>query len=80
MCVKGFLVFGFGPGLDSMFPARSWRCASHAAGSHDWLPKKNGGGRASGEVDTICTPPSTAAHQPRTQAVSVWCTMYVLYK
>ena len=31
---KGFTV-GFGPGLDSLSPARSWRSASHAAGSHD---------------------------------------------
>ena len=26
-----------------MSPARSWRSLSHAAGSHDLLPKKNGG-------------------------------------
>ena len=32
---------GFGPGLDSMSPARSWRSASHAAGMHDWFPPKN---------------------------------------
>ena len=40
---KGFSS-GFGPGLDSMSPARSWRSASHAAGWHDWLPKKLGPG------------------------------------
>ena len=34
MCVKVFSV-GFSPGLDSMSPARSWRSASHASGSHD---------------------------------------------
>ena len=30
------------PGLDSMSPARSRRSASHAAGTHGWLPQKNG--------------------------------------
>ena len=34
-------VVGVGPGLDSMSPARSGRSASHAAGTHGWLPKKN---------------------------------------
>ena len=33
----GFSV-GFGPGLDSMSPARSKRSSSHTAGSHGWLP------------------------------------------
>ena len=33
---------GFGPGLDSMSPASSRRSASHAAGTHGWLPQKNG--------------------------------------
>ena len=33
MCVKGSLVLIFGPGLDSMSPARSRRSASHAAGT-----------------------------------------------
>ena len=41
MCVRVFSV-GFGPGLDSMSPARSRRFASHAAGTHGWLPKKTG--------------------------------------
>ena len=41
MCVRVFSV-GFGPGLDSMSPARSRRSASHAAGSHGWLPQKTG--------------------------------------
>ena len=33
---------GFSPRLDSMSPARSRRSASHAAGTHGWLPKKTG--------------------------------------
>ena len=41
VCVRVFSV-GFGPGLDSMSPARSRRSASHAAGTHGWLPKKTG--------------------------------------
>ena len=36
VCVGVFSV-GFGPGLDSMSPARSRRSASHAAGTHGWL-------------------------------------------
>ena len=45
LCKKVFSV-SFGPGLDSLSPARRWR---HAAGSHAWLPKKMGA-RASGEA------------------------------
>ena len=41
MCVRVFSV-GFGPGLDSMSPARSRRSASHVVGTHGWLPKKTG--------------------------------------
>ena len=41
MCVRVFSI-GFGPGLDSMSPARSRRSASHAAGTHGWLPQKTG--------------------------------------
>ena len=41
VCVRVFSV-GFGPGLDSMSPTRSRRSASHAAGTHAWLPKKTG--------------------------------------
>ena len=66
MCEILFSV-SFGPGLDSMSPARSRRSASHASGTHGWLPNKLGG-RASGEVgyvDPICTVPPTVAHQPR---------------
>ena len=40
VCETVFSV-GFGPGLDSMSPARSRRSASHAAGTHGWLPPKN---------------------------------------
>ena len=42
-----------------MSPSRSWRSASHAAGSHDWLPKKLGPGppERQDKVDTICTVP-----------------------
>ena len=39
VCERVFSV-GFGPGLDSMSPARSRRSASHAAGTHGWLPPK----------------------------------------
>ena len=70
VCV-GVLSVGLGPGLDSMSPARSRRSASHAAGTHGWLPQK---------VDTICTvfprtvPPTVALwHTNHEQAVSVWC-------
>ena len=41
VCERVFIV-GFGPGLDSMTPARSRHSASHAAGTHGWLPPKNG--------------------------------------
>ena len=42
MCERVFSV-GFGPGLDSMSPARIRRSACHAAETHGWLPaKKNG--------------------------------------
>ena len=33
---------GFGPGLDSMSPVRSRCSASHAVGTHVWLPQKTG--------------------------------------
>ena len=38
VCVRVFSV-GFGPGLDSMSPARSRRSASHTAGTHGCFPK-----------------------------------------
>ena len=49
MCMKGFLVLFFCPGLNSMSLTRCRRSASHAAGTHGWLPKKLGG-PASGEA------------------------------
>ena len=52
-CVKRYFSVGCGPRLDSMSPARSWRSASHAAGSHDWL-SKNWGPERQDKVDTIC--------------------------
>ena len=48
-CERVFSV-GFGPGLDSMSPARSRLSASHAAGTHGWLSKKKLGGWASGKA------------------------------
>ena len=68
---------GFGPGLDSISPARSRRSASHAAGTHGWLPKKLSG-RASGEAGVggykLHSPPPPDCGTPTTkQAVSVWC-------
>ena len=48
VCERVFSV-SFGPGLDSMSPARSRRSGSHVAGTHGWLPKKLGG-LASGEA------------------------------
>ena len=59
MCKMVFSV-GFGPGLDSMSPTRSWRSAGHDAGSHDWLHQKNWGPgppERQDKVDTICTVP-----------------------
>ena len=74
MCVRVFSV-GFGPGLDSMSPARSRRSASHVAGPHGWLPQKTGRpGLRRGGVDGYnlhSVPPNsppdcgTVAHQPR---------------
>ena len=62
------LSVGFGFGLDSMSCARCWRSASHAAGSHDWLPKKTGGtGLRRGRIRWIQFAQSLlpVAHQPR---------------
>ena len=67
VCKRVFSV-GFGPGLDSMSPARCWCCASHDAGSHDWLPPKNGcPGLRRGRIRWIQFAQSilTVAHQPR---------------
>ena len=71
VCERVFSV-GFGPGLDSMSPARSRRSASHAAGTHGWLPKKNwvaGPPERRGKWIQFAvfpaTVPPTVAHQPR---------------
>ena len=74
MCVRVFSV-GFGPGLDSMSLARSRRSASHAVGTHGWLPKKAGrpglrrGGVGGYNLHSVPpdSPPDcgTVAHQPR---------------
>ena len=73
MCVMVFSV-GFGPGLDSMSPARSRRSASHAAGTHGWLPQKTGlpGLRRGGVggYNSQCSP--RLWHTNHEQAVSVW--------
>ena len=70
MCVKGSLVL-----VLVLSSARSRRSASHAAGTHNWLPKKN----------WVAGPPERRgmwiqfAQSPRLwhtnheQAVSVWC-------
>ena len=70
VCVRVFSV-GFGPGLDSMSPARSRRSASHAAGTHGWLPKKTGrpglrrGGVGGYNLHSVPPDCGTVAHQPR---------------
>ena len=70
VCVRVFSV-GFGPGLDSMSPARSRRSASHAAGTHDWLPQKTGrpglrrGGVGGYNLHSVPPDCGTVAHQPR---------------
>ena len=74
VCVRVFSV-GFGPGLDSMSPARSRRSASHVAGTHGWLPQKTGrpglrrGGVGGYNLHSVPpnSPPKcgTVAHQPR---------------
>ena len=68
-------VLSVGPGLDSMSPARSRRSASHAAGTHGWLPQKTGrpglrrGGVGGYNLHSVLpdSPPDcgTVAHQPR---------------
>ena len=76
VCVcEGVLSVGLGPGLDSMSPARSRRSASHAAGTHGWLPQKTGrpglrrGGVGGYNLHSVPpnSPPDcgTVAHQPR---------------
>ena len=81
VCV-GVLSVGLGPGLDSMSPARSRRSASHAAGTHGWLPQKTGrpglrrGGVGGYNLHSVprTVPPTVALwHTNHEQAVSVWC-------
>ena len=70
MCVGVFSV-GFGPGLDSMSPARSRRSASHATGTHGRLPQKTGrpglrrGGVGGYNLHSVPPDCGTVAHQPR---------------
>ena len=80
VCVRVFSV-GFGPGLDSMSPARSRRSASHVAGTHGWLPKKTGwpglrrGGVGGYNLHSVPpnSPPDcgTVAHHPRAGCIRV---------
>ena len=84
VCKRVFSVC-FGPGLDSMSHARSWRFAIHDGGSHDWLPKKTGGpGLWRGRIRCIQFAQSllTVAHQPRTgciRLVSLLLLIFVVY-
>ena len=72
VCVGVFSV-GFGPGLDSMSPARSRRSASHAAGTHGWLPKKTGPPERRGRWIQFAQCSPRLWHTNHEQAVSVWC-------
>ena len=83
VCV-GVLSVGLGPGLDSMSPARSRRSASHAAGTHGWLPPKNweaGPPERRGRWIQFaqCSPEQSPRlwHTNHEQAVSVWCTQFL---
>ena len=80
VCVGVFSV-GFGPGLDSMSPARSRRSASHAAGTHGRLPQKTGrpglrrGGVGGYNLHSVPpnSPPPPLWRTNHEQAVSFWC-------
>ena len=76
VCVRVFSV-GFDPGLDSMSPTRSRRSASHAAGTHGWLPQKTGRPERRGRWIQFaqCSPEQSPRlwHTNHEQAVSVWC-------
>ena len=84
VCV-GVLSVGLGPGLDSMSPARSRRSASHAAGTHGWLPQKTGrpglrrGGVGGYNLHSVPpnSPPDcgTVAHQPRAGCIRLVLTL-----
>ena len=64
VCESVFSV-GFGHGLDLMSPARSRRSASHAAGTHGWLPKKTGWpGLRGGGYNLHCGTPTTSRLYP----------------
>ena len=63
VCERVFSV-GFGPGLDSMSPARSRLSASHAVGTHGWLPQKTGWPGLRRWIQFAQSSP-TVAHQPR---------------
>ena len=83
VCVRVFSV-GFGPGLDSMSPARSRRSASHAAGTHAWLPKKTGrpglrrGGVGGYNLHSVPPDsPPTVAHQPRAGCIRLVLTCFI---
>ena len=85
VCVRVFSA-GFGPGLDSMSPARSRRSASHVAGTHGWLTQKTGraglrrGGVGGYNLHSVPpnSPPTVALwHTNHEQAVSVWCSWCV---
>ena len=66
VCERVFSV-GFGPGLDSMSPARTRRSANHAAGTHGWLSQKTGwpglrrGGIGGYNLHSPPPPPPTGA-------------------
>ena len=81
MCVKVFLVLVLV--LDSMTPTRSWRSASHDAGSHDRLPKKTGGSSLRrGRIRWIQFAQSllTVAHQQCAGCIRLvhWCSVVVV--
>ena len=80
VCVRVFSV-GFGPGLDSMSPARSRHSASHAAGTHGWLPQKNWAAgppeRRGMWIQFAQCPPPRLWHTNHEQAVSVWCNRHM---
>ena len=78
MCVGVFSV-GFGPWLDSMSPARSRRSASHAAGTHGWLPQKTGRPERRGRWIQFAQCSPRLWHTNHEQAVSVWCILPLSY-
>ena len=77
VCVKASLVLVLVLGWTQMSPARSRRSASHAAGTHGWLPRKTGwpglrrGGVGGYNLHSVPPPPLWRTNHE--QAVSVWC-------